>query len=219
MMRTKVEFAMARTLGNYTAILAAPTGANELPAPPYPVDKHHKVTIDGKVYDAYLHPGTVPAANAVVMAQYLRDVENAYLSAGKPDNGPLVDAYVNIVHSRVAKVLDQRSRKPSDLAAIAEVYVRIVKPLPSEGVIPGSGTANEAKSVVDSVVDFLRLLTKAELWVRVGEFGIGVILITVGVNAALKQTLGSSAPQIPSPAKVLRKASPAKTVTKALKKK
>jgi hypothetical protein len=54
---------------------------------------------------------------------------------------------------------------------------------------------------LSSIVDFLRLLANPHTWIRVGEFAIGAILLAVGTNAALKQGLGSNAPQIKPPTK------------------
>lgn len=49
---------------------------------------------------------------------------------------------------------------------------------------------------ISSVTDFLKLLTSGNLWIRVGEFAVGAILIAVGVNGMLKQQYGSRAPQV-----------------------
>ena len=68
---------------------------------------------------------------------------------------------------------------------------------------------------INSVTDFLNLLTNGHTWVRVAEFVVGGILIAVGVNAMLKQSMGSGAPQI-KPPKALTFA-PASAARKAFK--
>jgi hypothetical protein len=185
-----------------------PTGANELPPAPFPVDSSHKVTINGKVYDAFLHPGVVASEQpdaCVTMAQYLRDVETAYAAAGKPDGGPLGSAYSNIVHSRVTKVLNGDHSK-TNLAAIAEVYVRIVKPLNSVGSLPGSGTV---ENLAGDAAGILKFLSDP---VRLGELIVGVVLLGVAFNAVLRSSMGSSAPQIKSSSAI-----PASKIAKAFR--
>jgi hypothetical protein len=50
-----------------------------------------------------------------------------------------------------------------------------------------------------ALVDFLGRLTQGATWIRIGEFLLGAILLAVGLNAALRGTLGKGAPQIRPP--------------------
>lgn len=43
---------------------------------------------------------------------------------------------------------------------------------------------------LSSVVDFLKLLTSGNLWVRVGEFAVGAILLAAGAAALMRSNAG-----------------------------
>lgn len=67
----------------------------------------------------------------------------------------------------------------------------------------GEGATTGTEAAIAPVMDlahFLGKLTDPHLWVRVGEITLGVILVAVSINAALKQGLNSnSTPSAPPP--------------------
>jgi hypothetical protein len=50
----------------------------------------------------------------------------------------------------------------------------------------GAKGVGAAESAVSGVPDFLSRLTSANLWIRVGEVVVGLILLGIGLNAMLK---------------------------------
>lgn len=67
-------------------------------------------------------------------------------------------------------------------------------PNPVTGTTSPAGTAaNGVVSATQSVASFLGNLSNPNLWVRVGEFAVGGILLVVGLNAALKNPAGKAA--------------------------
>lgn len=59
---------------------------------------------------------------------------------------------------------------------------------------------------IHSLEDFLNLLSNKNLWIRVAEFGIGGILLAVGVNAVLRpgQSLASAGGMLSPAGRVVR---------------
>jgi hypothetical protein len=53
-----------------------------------------------------------------------------------------------------------------------------------EGYLHGPQGGPNPISAIKNVTDFLKLLTEGQVWVRVGEFAAGAILITVGFSKA-----------------------------------
>lgn len=71
---------------------------------------------------------------------------------------------------------------------------------PGQGLLSNAGqSASNATEGITSTLDFLKMLTSAQLWTRVAEFAVGGILIVVGANALLRTGMGSNAPQIRPP--------------------
>ncbi len=58
------------------------------------------------------------------------------------------------------------------------------------------GLIGKAVDAATAIPDFLKMLTRAETWVRVGEFVIGLILILMGLKQFL-DVLGVGFPKIP----------------------
>jgi hypothetical protein len=67
--------------------------------------------------------------------------------------------------------------------------------------LPGGGTTTlpALPNPIASVTDFLALLAKGQTWIRVAEFAVGIVLVGVGINAALKGAPASAAGKIPKP--------------------
>lgn len=69
--------------------------------------------------------------------------------------------------------------------------------IPNPATWPGSGVIKGAigagKNIVGAVTDqttFLSRLTSPNLWLRIGEVTIGLLLLVVGINAMIKQAGG-----------------------------
>ena len=59
-----------------------------------------------------------------------------------------------------------------------------------KGIVKRIPVIGAAQTAVTDVTSFLGKLSDPHTWLRVAEFAIGAILITVGLNAILKQSTG-----------------------------
>lgn len=182
----------------------APTAKapNVLPTPyPYTVTGSTHVVVNGVAYDTSNGGGSkIPVADLEVMAKYDRSIETAYAAAGKPDGGPLGTAYVNLAHKTIADVVDKGSTNLDNLADCAAMYTLSVKQVTSAGAIPGADTTaavvGGAVSGVTDVADFLQALSNPTLWLRVGEFALGGVMIAIGLIVVLRSQ-GIKTPKSP----------------------
>lgn len=142
-----------------------------MPTPPYPVtsnaDKTKEyVTVNGVKYDPI--PGTkdkVPPDRALLEMAL-------YLSA----TGRLDRSWVEDIQSKKASLTEKQN--------LVGVYEEDVAPLTGIGKLPPVGIENPAKNLgtaIGSVTDFLKLLVDPNIWLRVAEVLVGVILLGVGI--------------------------------------
>ncbi len=73
-----------------------------------------------------------------------------------------------------------------DLQQIAPFVEDNPTGIAAEGPTPFNRGAGAVESTATAVPDFLSRLTSANLWIRVGEVVVGLILLGIGLNAMLK---------------------------------
>jgi len=115
---------------------------------------------------------------------------------GFPGNIPM---HIDPTKPSVFPANDTRAKESANIITL---YLQSIGKLPQ---LPTNDTGEAQPGVgplpnpLAGIAAFLSTLTNPHLWVRVGEFAIGGILLAVGVNAMLKQGLGADAPQIRPP--------------------
>lgn len=154
---------------------------SNVPPPPYPANGQGTqwVLIDGTKYYPF---GTSGYGNpSPAFSQWptsaLDTIAQWEITAKKSDPNKWSDFSMTVARNWLSK------HDQTDGVGVASQYATYAangggSPAPTVGTLPGEGTATNA---IGSTVDFLKLLTSANLWLRVAEVALGVVLIGVAI--------------------------------------
>jgi hypothetical protein len=134
-----------------------------------------------------LHEPLSPAQRTTILAWF-------QTAAGKSHTKKQLAQYID-VHPQNLNASDDRtiafyiasgknSHNENMDSAIITAYNNVLKGGDFTAPQPGD-VHSEITNPISGVTDFLGMLTQKQLWIRVGEFAVGAILIAVAVKAAL----------------------------------